>query len=166
MCAGRGGKKGAVETCGTCKGSRIQVHLSPIGPGMVQQIRTACGDCQGQGEKISAKDRCKQCQGKKIIKNSKILEVHIDKGKSYALGLCVSVFNRKCFCFFKLPTPERNQTYYYNFVFYIHVIKICKIHKENKDSTIWNTPDCREGPFKTKDTWCTCSCTVVGLHCT
>ncbi|XP_071787964.1 dnaJ homolog subfamily A member 1-like [Asterias amurensis] len=79
-CEGRGGKKGAVETCGTCKGSRIQVHLSPIGPGMVQQIRTACGDCQGQGEKISAKDRCKQCQGKKIIKNSKILEVHIDKG--------------------------------------------------------------------------------------
>ncbi|XP_038077937.1 dnaJ homolog subfamily A member 1-like [Patiria miniata] len=79
-CEGRGGKKGAVETCVTCKGSGVQVHIRQIAPGMVQQMRTTCGECQGQGERINLKDRCKQCLGKKIMKNSKILEVHIDKG--------------------------------------------------------------------------------------
>lgn len=39
-----------------------------------------CRDCDGKGERINAKDRCKHCNGRKVTKESKILEVHIDKG--------------------------------------------------------------------------------------
>lgn len=47
---------------------------------MIQQIQSVCGDCQGQGERINPKDRCKQCNGRKIVRDRKILEVHVDKG--------------------------------------------------------------------------------------
>ncbi|CAH1175569.1 unnamed protein product [Phaedon cochleariae] len=79
-CEGRGGKKGAVEQCPTCRGSGMQVQVRQLGPGMLQQIQTVCPDCRGQGERINPKDRCKQCQGKKVIRDRKVLEVHIDKG--------------------------------------------------------------------------------------
>lgn len=51
-----------------------------IAPGMAQQIEQVCGHCSGQGEIIAAKDRCKSCNGKKTVRDRKILEVHIDKG--------------------------------------------------------------------------------------
>ncbi|CAN0257819.1 dnaJ homolog subfamily A member 1-like [Lethenteron reissneri] len=79
-CEGRGGKKGAVERCPECRGSGVQVHIRQIAPGFVQQIQRECSDCSGEGERIKAKDRCKNCNGKKILKEKKILEVHIDKG--------------------------------------------------------------------------------------
>ncbi|KAK3732843.1 hypothetical protein QZH41_012359 [Actinostola sp. cb2023] len=79
-CEGRGGKKGAVDTCQTCNGSGMYVRLNRIAPGMVQQIQTICRDCGGQGERISEKDRCKTCQGKKVVRERKILEVHVDRG--------------------------------------------------------------------------------------
>ncbi|XP_062927012.1 dnaJ homolog subfamily A member 4-like isoform X2 [Mobula hypostoma] len=47
---------------------------------MVQQIQTMCSECHGQGEQINPKDRCKNCNGRKIVKERKILEVHVDKG--------------------------------------------------------------------------------------
>jgi DnaJ family protein A protein 1 len=56
------------------------VILNQLGAGMYQQIHTSCRDCDGQGEKINPKDMCKTCQGRKIVHERKILEVHIDKG--------------------------------------------------------------------------------------
>ena len=32
------------------------------------------------GETISEKDRCKECKGKKVVQDTKVLEVNIDKG--------------------------------------------------------------------------------------
>jgi DnaJ family protein A protein 1 len=79
-CEGRGGKKGAVSKCTTCNGSGFVVRVNQIAPGMIQQIRAHCSDCDGQGEKINQKDKCKTCDGKKIVRERKIIEVHIDKG--------------------------------------------------------------------------------------
>lgn len=79
-CEGRGGKEGSVQKCSSCRGSGMQVRIQQIGPGMVQQIQTVCGDCKGEGQVIDPKFRCKICNGKKIVKERKILEVHIDKG--------------------------------------------------------------------------------------
>ncbi|OCU01547.1 dnaJ heat shock protein family (Hsp40) member A4 L homeolog isoform X1 [Xenopus laevis] len=79
-CEGRGGKKGVVEKCTTCKGRGVQVRIHQIGPGMVQQIQSMCSDCRGEGERINPKDRCKQCSGNKVTREKKILEIHVDKG--------------------------------------------------------------------------------------
>ncbi|CAH1126906.1 unnamed protein product [Ceutorhynchus assimilis] len=79
-CEGRGGKKGAVEQCPTCRGFGMQVQVQQLAPGMLQQIQTVCVECRGQGERINPRDRCKQCQGKKVVRDRKILEVHVDKG--------------------------------------------------------------------------------------
>jgi len=79
-CEGRGGKKGAVDKCQTCRGNGIEVKIHMIGPGMAQQIEQVCSHCHGQGELIAAKDRCKTCNGKKTVRDRKILEVHIEKG--------------------------------------------------------------------------------------
>lgn len=91
---GYGGKKGALEKCSNCKGRGVQIKVQQIGPGMIQQIQSMCSDCQGQGERFNAKDRCKICNGHKVERKKKILEVHIDKGQ-----LVLIVIFQSCFQF-------------------------------------------------------------------
>ncbi|XP_061595292.1 dnaJ homolog subfamily A member 1 [Cololabis saira] len=79
-CEGRGSRKGAAQTCMSCHGTGMQVRVHQLLPGMVQQVSTVCHSCQGQGQRVSHKDRCKTCAGRKIMRQKKILEVHIDKG--------------------------------------------------------------------------------------
>lgn len=83
--AGVGGKKGSVEKCPVCKGRGMQIHIQQIGPGMVQQIQTVCIECKGQGERINPKDRCENCSGAKVIREKKIIEVHVEKGEAAQL---------------------------------------------------------------------------------
>ena len=78
-CQGKGGKDGAVRPCGGCNGRGVRIVVRQIGP-MIQQMQQPCPDCNGEGEIIKDKDRCKQCQGRKVLTERKILEVHIDKG--------------------------------------------------------------------------------------
>ena len=78
-CAGKGGKEGAVKSCGACSGRGIRVTLRQMGP-MIQQIQQPCDECSGTGEVINQKDRCKTCNGRKTVSEKKMLEVHIDKG--------------------------------------------------------------------------------------
>jgi len=78
-CEGRGGKEGAVKTCTTCNGVGVRLITRQIGP-MIQQIQQPCTECQGEGEIIREKDRCKTCQGKKVVSERKFIEVPIDKG--------------------------------------------------------------------------------------
>lgn len=89
-CEGRGGKKGCVEKCQTCRGTGTETRIQQIAPGMVQQIEQICRHCQGQGEIIAAKDRCKQCNGKKTIRDRNILEVHIEKGMRHGQKIVFS----------------------------------------------------------------------------
>jgi len=49
-CDGKGGKEGAVQKC------------------------------RGKGEVIDEANKCKTCNGKKVVKEKKIIEVDIDKG--------------------------------------------------------------------------------------
>lgn len=78
-CDGRGGKKGAVKTCPSCRGQGVKVMFRQLGP-MMQQIQQPCNECEGTGEIMDPKDRCKTCHGKKVVSERKVLEVHIDKG--------------------------------------------------------------------------------------
>ncbi|KAA8594777.1 hypothetical protein FQN60_011912 [Etheostoma spectabile] len=79
-CEGRGSRKGAAQMCMSCHGTGMQVRMHQLVPGMVQQVSTVCHSCQGQGQRINHKDRCKACGGRKILRQKKILAVHIDKG--------------------------------------------------------------------------------------
>ncbi|KAF4531348.1 hypothetical protein B566_EDAN019428 [Ephemera danica] len=76
----KGGKTGAVQQCRSCRGCGIKVTFRQLGPGMSQQIQSRCSDCAGEGEVISDKDRCNTCKGKKVVNETKVLEVHVDKG--------------------------------------------------------------------------------------
>ncbi len=78
-CSGKGGKDGAVKTCSTCSGRGVRVIMRQLGP-MIQQIQQPCNDCDGSGQVIDPKNRCKTCLGKKVNSEKKFLEVHIDKG--------------------------------------------------------------------------------------
>jgi len=78
-CDGRGGKEGAVRQCTGCSGSGMKTMLRQMGP-MIQRFQTVCPDCQGEGEIIRERDRCKRCMGKKTVVERKVLHVHVDKG--------------------------------------------------------------------------------------
>ncbi|CAG9771401.1 unnamed protein product [Ceutorhynchus assimilis] len=80
-CAGKGSKTGqAPEKCPACNGCGMKVTYRSLGPGMAQQVQSACTDCHGSGELIRDKDKCTVCKGKKVCNETKILEVHVDKG--------------------------------------------------------------------------------------
>jgi DnaJ family protein A protein 2 len=78
-CDGRGGKEGAVKDCTGCNGSGMKTMMRQMGP-MIQRFQTVCPDCNGEGEIVKDKDRCKKCNGKKTVVERKVLHVHVDKG--------------------------------------------------------------------------------------
>ncbi|KAJ9623305.1 chaperone DnaJ [Exophiala oligosperma] len=78
-CEGRGGKEGAVRTCTGCNGAGMKTMMRQMGP-MIQRFQTVCPDCQGEGETIRDRDRCKRCMGKKTVVERKVLHVHVDRG--------------------------------------------------------------------------------------
>lgn len=44
----------------------VQVQFRQIGPGMVQQLQSACSVCRGEGKMINERDKCKTCAAKKV----------------------------------------------------------------------------------------------------
>merc|ERR1719430_588093 len=79
-CEGVGGKPGCYVKCQSCRGTGMQIRIQQIGPGMMQQIQSICQECHGEGESVDPKLRCKRCNGKKVNRERKILEVNVDKG--------------------------------------------------------------------------------------
>jgi len=82
-CDGRGGKEGCEKSCHDCQGRGVKVQLRQVGPGMVQQMQSACSTCNQTGKIMNEKDKCKSCNGKKTYKDRKILEVNIEKGMKH-----------------------------------------------------------------------------------
>ncbi|XP_071448131.1 dnaJ homolog subfamily A member 2-like [Hetaerina americana] len=80
MCLGKGSKSGHQHTCHSCSGYGAKVTYRPLALGLTQQIQMKCNDCHGTGEIISEKDRCPGCKAQKVVNETKILEVHVDKG--------------------------------------------------------------------------------------
>merc|ERR1719477_379616 len=73
-------RKLAVQKCPNCRGTGMQVRIQQLGPGMMQQIQSMCQECHGEGERVDPKLRCKKCNGRKVNRERKILEVSVDKG--------------------------------------------------------------------------------------
>lgn len=76
-CDGKGGKN--VQQCRSCNGQGVKMQLRQLGP-MIQQVQSPCEACSGVGETMSPKDKCKQCNGRKVSSERKVLEVRIEKG--------------------------------------------------------------------------------------
>lgn len=88
-CSGRGGKEGAVKTCGSCQGRGIKTILRQMGP-LVHQMQQTCPDCNGEGETIRAADRCHVCHGKKVVSEKKIHEIYVDAGMKHGAKIRLS----------------------------------------------------------------------------
>eukprot|EP01119_Soliformovum_irregulare_P002862 TRINITY_DN1311_c0_g1_i1.p1 TRINITY_DN1311_c0_g1~~TRINITY_DN1311_c0_g1_i1.p1 ORF type:complete len:412 (+),score=144.13 TRINITY_DN1311_c0_g1_i1:46-1281(+) len=90
-CKGSGGKEGVASAkCKTCDGRGVRIIMKQLGPGMIQQMQTVCSDCQGKGETIKEEDKCKECKGKKVVKEKKVLQVSIDKGMRHGQKIVFS----------------------------------------------------------------------------
>lgn len=76
-CDGKGGK--SVQICRNCNGQGVKTQLRQLGP-MIQQVQSPCELCNGLGESIAPKDKCKKCDGRKVSSERKVLEVRIEKG--------------------------------------------------------------------------------------
>lgn len=80
-CDGSGSKKKAVtKVCAACRGEGYTTKIKRVGPGLVSQFHVDCEACEGTGKITRSKDKCKQCLGKKVIEESKILEFEIAPG--------------------------------------------------------------------------------------
>jgi DnaJ family protein A protein 2 len=90
-CEGSGTRDPSVASgkCKTCEGRGIRLIVKQLGPGMIQQMQTVCSDCGGKGETIKEEDKCKNCKGKKVTKEKKILQVFVEKGMKHGQKNCV-----------------------------------------------------------------------------
>ncbi|CAE7034038.1 hypothetical protein PTNB85_03745 [Pyrenophora teres f. teres] len=81
LCKGSGGKQGAKSNaCAVCNGRGAKQVLRQVGPGLVTQETVACGNCEGSGQVIPEKQRCKKCKGKKVVETKNVLELYIPRG--------------------------------------------------------------------------------------
>jgi len=80
-CSGKGAtREGAVQKCTACRGSGVKIVRMQLGPGMIQQLQQPCDVCRQRGEVISEKDRCKTCDGAKVVPEAKVIEIPVEKG--------------------------------------------------------------------------------------
>lgn len=116
--AGRGGREGLDVRCPKCHGSGVEVIVHQLGPNMVHHIQAMCSQCQGQGEWLRPLDRCLACNGRKVVREKKILNVHLDKGEVGGAELCWLPCPGSPFVVAPFPpiwapfTPPRNQFSY------------------------------------------------------
>lgn len=80
LSVGSGARQGSDVRCRRCQGTGVEVRVLARIPGVVHSLQSTCSDCNGQGECIRGRDQCRYCDGRKVVREKKILTVHIDKG--------------------------------------------------------------------------------------
>ena len=50
----------AIQKGSAGRGQGVHIMIKQLAPGMVQQMQSVCLDCNGEGEVINEKDRCKK----------------------------------------------------------------------------------------------------------
>jgi len=79
-CKGSGSKReGAITKCQGCDGNGFKVEISQHG-NMRLQRQVGCNVCHGKGEVIPPGDHCEKCKGNKVIRETKSIDVEIEKG--------------------------------------------------------------------------------------
>ncbi|KAK3823518.1 MAG: hypothetical protein J3Q66DRAFT_332091 [Benniella sp.] len=68
------------QKCSTCDGRGVKLVVRQIGPGMMQQMQVTCPQCDGEGQTMRDKDKCKKCKGNKVVNEKKVMEIFIEKG--------------------------------------------------------------------------------------
>jgi len=82
-CKGTGSKReGAVTKCHSCDGNGFKVEVSVHG-NMRLQRQVGCNVCQTKGEVIPPGDQCDRCKSQKVIRDTKSLEIDIEKGMKW-----------------------------------------------------------------------------------
>ncbi|CAF2965443.1 unnamed protein product [Rotaria sp. Silwood2] len=78
-CNGTGSLDGTSRECINCNGHGIETVTFRMGP-ITQQTQSKCSSCNGEGTMINSKNCCKSCRGKKVIRQTKHLDVDIAPG--------------------------------------------------------------------------------------
>jgi len=86
-CKGSGSKReGAITKCQSCEGNGFKVEITQHG-NMRFQRQVGCNTCQGKGEVIPRGDECEKCKGQKTIRETKPIEIEIEKGMKWGEAL-------------------------------------------------------------------------------
>lgn len=82
-CNGSGSSKpGQSATCSDCRGQGARMMVRQMG-NMITQQQVMCQACSGTGSKIDPKDKCKQCDAKRIVSRKMPLKVTIARGMKH-----------------------------------------------------------------------------------
>ena len=68
------------QKCSTCHGEGQVMQRIQMGPGMVQQMVSACPKCNGKGSIIRPEHRCKGCRGEGVSQKHEEISVTVPKG--------------------------------------------------------------------------------------
>jgi DnaJ-class molecular chaperone with C-terminal Zn finger domain len=77
-CNGTGSSDSIEHKCEQCLGVGFKEKMHMLGPGMFQRFRDVCKACKGKGELIT--EKCKKCDGNKIVKEVIKLEFEVKPG--------------------------------------------------------------------------------------
>ncbi|EIW57392.1 DnaJ-domain-containing protein [Trametes versicolor FP-101664 SS1] len=81
ICKGSGAKGSAKpKPCVKCEGKGWTTVTTALGPSRLGTHRAMCSECEGHGEKLREKDRCKKCKGNKTVKDKTRQEIYIERG--------------------------------------------------------------------------------------
>ncbi|CAF2512896.1 unnamed protein product [Rotaria sp. Silwood2] len=70
---------GVSRECTKCEGRGIETRVFRMGP-IIQQMQSKCSSCNGEGTTINSRNCCKSCRGKKVVRQTKSMDVDIAPG--------------------------------------------------------------------------------------